>query len=111
MLRRLALLPILMLAAAAAPTLADSSLSHLVASATAGAIGLVVICVLGLAGVFIYFLPAFLAFKREHPARVAILVVNFFFGVTFLGWIICLIWALASPTVIVVNQAPPGPRA
>lgn len=42
----------------------------------------------------IYFLPAFLAFGRSHPNRWLILLINTIFGVTFLGWAICLLWSL-----------------
>lgn len=47
-----------------------------------------------------FFLPAFIAFRRNHPNKVAILVINFFLGATFIGWIVCLVWALSGPTVI-----------
>lgn len=43
---------------------------------------------------FLYFLPAFLAFSRNHRNRWVILIVNIVFGVTILGWLIALVWAM-----------------
>ena len=41
----------------------------------------------------IYFLPYILAQAKKHPQSDAILLVNFLFGWTVLGWGIALIWA------------------
>lgn len=41
-----------------------------------------------------YFLPPIIAFYRHHPDRWAILVITFFFGVTLIGWVIPMAWAL-----------------
>lgn len=113
MLQRGSHLPVLILAAASPPVLAAAHFDHSVA---ATGIGLLAVGALALLiALFIYFLPAFVAFKREHPNRVAILVVNFFFGVSVVGWIVSLIWALSSPTVVNVrvthvspDQRPPS---
>ncbi len=43
-----------------------------------------------------YFFPAILASDRGHPQRHAIGVLNFFFGWTFLGWVIALAWAATA---------------
>lgn len=55
-----------------------------------------------------YWLPTIIAFFRHHPSKFAILAVNFFFGWTFIGWVIALAWALSdntgrAPTSIIVN--------
>lgn len=42
----------------------------------------------------IYFLPTIIAFYRGHPNRWVIFVINFAFGLTMFGWLICLIWSL-----------------
>jgi hypothetical protein len=42
----------------------------------------------------INFIPTFVAFAGKHPNRVAIFVLNIFFGWTGIGWVICLVWAL-----------------
>lgn len=44
--------------------------------------------------VFGYFLPSFIAFSRHKKNALPILLVNLFFGMTFVGWIVALIWAL-----------------
>ncbi len=53
----------------------------------------VIILILAMAA---YFLPAILAFVREHPHRWPILGCNLGFGATFIGWGAVLLWALAS---------------
>lgn len=44
----------------------------------------------------IYVLPTILAFRRSHPNRWIILVINVAFGGTIIGWGIALVWALRS---------------
>lgn len=46
-----------------------------------------------LALIIIYFLPSFVAGKRNHRNAGAITVLNLFLGWTFLGWVIALVWA------------------
>jgi len=67
-----------------------------------------------------YFLPTIIAFLRRSNNAGGIFLLNLFLGWTFIGWIISLVWAIASrntnTTVIVNNnysngqsyQAPPG---
>ncbi len=53
------------------------------------------------------FLPSFIAYSRNHPNRLAILILNFLLGWTGVGWIILLIWAFNSSVIIhrqVVNK-------
>jgi Superinfection immunity protein len=45
---------------------------------------------------FVYFLPTFFAFSRNHHNRAAILVLNLFLGWTFIGWVIALVWAFTA---------------
>ena len=49
-----------------------------------------------LAIVFIYMLPTFIAFGREHPRRQDIAVVNILVGWTLIGWIAVFLWALLT---------------
>jgi hypothetical protein len=44
----------------------------------------------------IYFIPTITAFRRKHPHRGYIALVNLFFGGTGFGWIGALLWALQS---------------
>jgi len=46
--------------------------------------------------VAVYFLPGFIAFRRKHRNRVAILVINIFLGLTGIGWVVALIWAFTG---------------
>jgi hypothetical protein len=69
---------------------------------------LILLFVLFMLGAF-YFLPTVIAFVRQHRNKVPILLVNFFFGWTVLGWIGCLIWSVTSQkpqTVTVINAGP-----
>ncbi len=43
-----------------------------------------------------YWIPTIVAFFRKHPSKAAILVVNMFFGWTFIGWFVALVWALTD---------------
>jgi hypothetical protein len=44
----------------------------------------------------IYLIPSYVAFERDHPSRVGIFVLNLFLGVSVIGWIIALVWALSD---------------
>jgi hypothetical protein len=57
-------------------------------------------------GLCFYFLPAIIGFGRKHQHRVPILLLNLFFGWTFIGWVAALIWS-AMP---VTGQPPRLPR-
>lgn len=52
---------------------------------------IIIFVVLGLG---LYFLPAIIAARKKHPNWIAIFLCNLFFGVTYVGWLICLIWAI-----------------
>lgn len=53
------------------------------------------LCLIFLALVF-YFLPTYIASKREAQHSGAILFINLFFGWTVLGWFAALIWAITE---------------
>ena len=42
----------------------------------------------------VVFIPTIVAFRREHPDRWLIFVVNLAFGGTVVGWVAALVWAL-----------------
>lgn len=55
-----------------------------------------------------YWIPTIIAFVRRHPSKLAILAANFFFGWSFIGWVLSLVWALSStaraaPQAVVVQ--------
>ena len=55
----------------------------------------------------LYWLPTLVALVRQTPSALGIAMLNFFFGWTVIGWIIALVWALATPTsphVIVIEN-------
>jgi hypothetical protein len=54
-----------------------------------------------------YFLPTVIALMRNHPSAGGIFAVNFLFGWTVLGWIICLIWAASDTSRTNYRSQPP----
>lgn len=46
--------------------------------------------------VALYFLPAIIAYKRNHHNRLAILVMDLLVGWSFIGWAIALVWACTA---------------
>lgn len=44
----------------------------------------------------IYFLPSIISRCRKHKNALAIEILNFFLGWTFIGWVVALIWAVAN---------------
>ena len=55
---------------------------------------LVLLFIIGVVlGAFIYFLPTYVAGKKDHSNFVIILIINLLFGWTLLGWLACIIWA------------------
>lgn len=57
---------------------------------------LFVVALIFLIGGIIYIVPSIVAFRRNHPNRWIILVINIVFGSTILGWGIALVWALRA---------------
>jgi Superinfection immunity protein len=47
-------------------------------------------------GLLLYFLPWFVAWNRNHTNLLAIFVLNFFVGWTFIGWVVALVWACSA---------------
>jgi hypothetical protein len=55
----------------------------------------------------LYFLPSIVALIRKKNNTGAILVLNFFLGWTFIGWIVSMVWALSSdprPQQVIINN-------
>ncbi len=52
--------------------------------------------VLLLVALALYGVPSVVAFVREHKNAMTILILNIFFGWTFVGWVICLAWAFSK---------------
>jgi len=50
----------------------------------------------GLLGGWIFFIPTIIAFKRGHPHRVAISIVNLLFSFTGFVWIILVVYSMTS---------------
>jgi len=48
------------------------------------------------------FLPTLVAKSRHHPNTLPIFLVNLFFGWTFIGWVVSLVWACTRPAAAVL---------
>lgn len=73
-----------------------------------GRIGATELLIIVIPFIAIYFLPSFIALSRKKTNRAAIILLNFFLGWTFVGWIVSLVWACTSnnqPQTIVVNNS------
>ena len=63
--------------------------------ANSGANGMILIIIIwGILGLLIYFIPTFIARKKNHLQKTAITLVNIFLGWTFVGWVVALVWAV-----------------
>jgi hypothetical protein len=47
--------------------------------------------------IVVYFIPTWVAVIRRHKAMFAIFLLNFILGITLIGWIGALVWALTNP--------------
>jgi hypothetical protein len=44
----------------------------------------------------IYFLPTIIALLRRQPNTLAIFLLNFFLGWSFIGWVVALVWSVTK---------------
>lgn len=66
---------------------------------------LVLLFIIGVVlGAFIYFLPTYVAGKKDHSNFVIILIVNLLFGWTLLGWLVCIVWACIDTSNNEINN-------
>lgn len=59
--------------------------------------GVIMVLIIGLVGLYIFFVPSIIANRCGHPSALAIFALNLFLGWTFVGWVLALVWALAGP--------------
>lgn len=62
-----------------------------------------------------YFLPTIIAIVRKKPNAGAILILNFFLGWTFVGWIVSLVWAVSGnpqpqPQQVIIHNNMPAEK-
>ena len=55
----------------------------------------------------LYLIPSIIAFSRNSPNKIGVLILNLFLGFTVIGWLIALIWSFSSnsKTTIIVNNS------
>jgi hypothetical protein len=59
--------------------------------------------------IFLYLLPAWIAWSRKHQNKGPIILIDVFLGWTVIGWIVALIWSVGSTkkdTVVVLPAQP-----
>lgn len=61
-----------------------------------GPIGIITMILGGILALVIYILPTYLAFRRKHPNKIGVMLLNIFLGWTFVGYVGALIWALVG---------------
>ena len=61
--------------------------------AVTGAFALILLWILG---VTLYLVPTIIAISRDHPNKVAIILINFFLGWSVFGWVGALIWSVLA---------------
>lgn len=78
---------------------------------SSGAGDAVLVLVLIVLGFALYFLPTFVAHRRNHHQFGTILVLNIFLGWTFIGWVVCLAMSLSATSGggAPVAEVVPGP--
>lgn len=64
----------------------------------------IIVVMIGFA-LLLYFTPSYVACKQLNRNYVAIFWLNLFLGWTFVGWVICLVWATMKPAQIEVRYA------
>lgn len=69
------------------------------------------LAVLCLVGGLLYFLPAIIAFEREHPNAVAVCLVDLFLGWSLIGWVGALVWSLVRDRTAELLEAQARGRA
>jgi hypothetical protein len=52
-----------------------------------------------------YWLPTIIAFYRKHPSKGGIFALNFFFGWSFVGWVVSLVWSLSDASGRAATQS------
>lgn len=80
--------------AIASPALAQQTYSEVNVPALLTIVGVYVALIVG--AILVALIPTIIAFRRKHPHRWLILVINVLFSATGIGWIIALIWSLNS---------------
>lgn len=51
--------------------------------------------------IIFYFLPSIIAFKRDHHAKIGILIINTIIGWTIIAWVVTLIWAYSTKRSVI----------
>lgn len=73
--------------------------------------GTFVVLVLVAIAVIIYFIPAIVAYRRNHTNLTAIAVLNVCLGWTLVGWVVALVWAYTVPAQVAVVKPSTSPPA
>jgi hypothetical protein len=67
-------------------------------------LGIILITLLVIGSIVLYFLPAIIAYKRNHVNKGMILLIDALLGWTFLGWAGTLVWAFIDTDGSTTNK-------
>jgi len=67
-------------------------------------IGGIFLLIIILFSICLYFLPSFIAFRRQKSNKIPIFVLNLFLGWSLIGWVVSLVWSLSQEQHQVVIQ-------
>ena len=67
---------------------------------------LVLVMILVVASAGIYFIPTYIAYKKDKKNKLPILLINLFAGWTLIGWVGALVWAVSQekPDLVIENH-------
>jgi hypothetical protein len=58
----------------------------------------------GILSILIYFIPSYIAVKKDHKNKAGIILLNLFLGWSVIGYIVSLVWAMSNPRETVQMQ-------
>lgn len=58
----------------------------------------------GILSLLIYFIPSYIAVKKDHRNKAGIILLNLFLGWSVIGYIVALVWAMSNPRETVQMQ-------
>lgn len=58
----------------------------------------------GIITLLIYFVPSYIAIKKDHKSKAAIILLNIFLGWSVIGYIVALVWSMSESKQTVPMQ-------
>jgi hypothetical protein len=58
----------------------------------------IILLLSALVALAVYFIPALVAWRRDHKSLPFVFCLNAMLGWTFFGWVVALVWAITGPS-------------